>query len=100
MNSTLRLEKPSVAYAEKTAATPTIHVANSNARSSDQNINNTMAHSVAQAQVIVNNSSATSRDGFREQESKDFSKAILQTQQIIGIARGYVTDLVQFNNSR
>jgi hypothetical protein len=56
-----------------------------------------MASAVSQAQIIVNNNSAASRDSFRDQESKDFFKAIAQTQQIIGIARGYVTDLVQFN---
>jgi hypothetical protein len=81
---------------------PTYNVTNvsatANATSRD-GINN-MASAVAQAQIIVNNNSAASRDSFRDQESKDFFKAIAQTQQIIGIARGYVTDLVQFNTGR
>ena len=62
-------------------------------------INGGATSAVAQAQIIVNDNSASSRNVYREQETKDFDKTISQAQQIIGIARGYMSDVVQFSGA-
>ena len=72
----------------------------SNTNTADSTIIKAESSAIRQTNIVVNDNSALNRGIFREQETKDFDKTISQAQQIIGIARGYMSDVVQFSGGR